>query len=421
MGCAGGLLLAAGLLGAAPPPAEEVCPFATPTEAPPSSPLVAEPEELHLPGEVSPVQPPARPALAPSGLPAAPPANPAPRTPAVAGPKKATDPDAAPNRPGRVDLLTAPPVPDRWGPSFGTRPVPAKPVSPPPRSAAPFGAPYENQSRPAAAKPLPPVQPAAPRPVVPYRNAAAVPAPALFPAPSAADQSPNRTATQVAPLPAPLPKSVREPTAEKKDDLPPGTLPPLYPSRKWPPAHDVRSPSGAYVNTGQIVFEGSPTPGQLPKPPAPPPMPKPARAPSPVPYLREPPPPPPIVSEWPSAPRTPPNKGSVTTGTMFFEETPPSPGKAPVPPAAPLPAARTAPVPVAADAGMLRAGDLQRKVRAACGSLAREVLVVQKPDHTLLVTLRVDDPAMQKKALDAVLRLPEMADPLVHLQVNRGQ
>jgi hypothetical protein len=406
MGCAGGLLLAAGLLGAAPPPAEEVCPFATPTEAPPSSPLVAEPEELHLPGEVSPVKPPSKPA---------------PQTPAATGPKKATDPDNAPNRPGRVDLLTAPPVPERWGPSFGTRPVPAKRVSPPPQSAAPFGAPYETQSRPAPAKPLPPVQPAAPRPVVPSGNAPAVPAPALFPAPSAADESPSRTATQVAPLPAPLPKSVRETTAEKKLDLPPGMPPPLYPSRKWPPAFDVRSPSGAYVNTGQVVFEEPPTPGQLPKPPAPPPTPKPARAPSPAPYLREPPPPPPIIADWPSARPPSPSKGSVTTGTMFFEETPPSPGKAPVPPAAPLPAARTGSVPVAADAGMLRAWELKRRVRAACGSLAQEVLVVQKPDQTLLVTVRVDDAATEKKALDAISRLPEMADPQVHLQVNRAQ
>jgi hypothetical protein len=106
---------------------------------------------------------------------------------------------------------------------------------------------------------------------------------------------------------------------------------------------------------------------------------------------------------------------------MFIEETPPPPGKLSVPSAAPLPAAGKAPVPVTADAGMLQAWNLKRRVRAACGHLVQEVLVVQQPDHTLLVKVRVDDAAAQNQVLDEIRNLPEIADPQVHLQVDRAR
>lgn len=395
-------LLAAGLLGvvraagAAPPPAEEVCPLASPVVAQPDS----LPEELRLPGEVpSAAKPPAQ----------------APRPPVV---EEGKDPEPAPNRQGGLDLLAPPQVPVRWGSRFGDRPAPSTPVARPatpraPTPVLPVRRTYEERPAPKRT-PEPAPLPA----FTTHRPYQEQPDPILTPAPVTAIPStdPDEAVPVLPRSSSAAPSPVTAADCEKMLDLPPGMLPPVYPSRKWPPAHDVRSTSGAYVSTGQVLIEeASPSkralnPAELPR------MPKPARAPAAV--LAPPREPPPIVDQpLVDRPRSRPAVGSVTTGTLFIEEAPPSPRAAPAS-ATPVVAGRPAAPPPAADSAMVQAWELKRRLRAACGETAQEVLVVQQPDHTLLVKVRVEDAAMQQRATDAILRLPEMANPQVRLQID---
>jgi hypothetical protein len=92
---------------------------------------------------------------------------------------------------------------------------------------------------------------------------------------------------------------------------------------------------------------------------------------------------------------------------MFIEEAPPSPPRAPTPPTAPA----------AGTAGMLQVWNLQRQLRTALGSMAQEVQVVPQPDRTLLVKVRVDNGAVEKQATEKLLRMPEIANPQVRLQI----
>src|SRR5579885_2576068 len=204
-----GLLAAGGLLGlvgpaiAEPPRPQAVTPLVISTGEPAGSPLNAAPDDLRLPGDTGPVKkiPPA-----PSGLPATGPAKPAVTAQQRSQPNIAGKAAPAAQRAG-VNLLAAPPVPSHWGEGFGIRPVPAKPA-----------------------------------------------APATAPVPSAA------TPAAAAPPAAPAPFTVETHVSQTQSARSPGPLPPLYPSRKWPPAHNVRPPNEGYVTSGQIVFEDTPQP-----------------------------------------------------------------------------------------------------------------------------------------------------------------
>jgi hypothetical protein len=103
---------------------------------------------------------------------------------------------------------------------------------------------------------------------------------------------------------------------------------------------------------------------------------------------------------------------------MYIEEAPPPATRVPVPTPARTAAAGTAPA--AGDMGMVQAWNLKRRLHAALGNMAQEVQVVQQPDHTLLVKVRVASEAMEKQATEMILKLPEMASSQVRLQMNVG-
>jgi hypothetical protein len=105
---------------------------------------------------------------------------------------------------------------------------------------------------------------------------------------------------------------------------------------------------------------------------------------------------------------------------MYIEEAPPSAPRVPVPPPAPARTAAAGTAPAAGDMGMLQAWNLKRRLLVALGNMAQEVQVEQQPDRTLLVKVRVASEAMEKRATEMILKLPEMASPRVRLQMNVG-
>jgi hypothetical protein len=246
------------------------------------SPLNAVPDELRLPGDAAPANKPQPPA-----------------------PSDNADKAATGKRTG-VDLLTAPPLPTRWGEGFGTRAAPAKPAP---------------QTPVAPKKPVPP-------PVVPV----AVTAPASAPA------------------------------VEKKADLPPGMLPPLYPSAEWPPAYGVRGASGTNASLRAAPVQEKAADRIRPEAAAPPP----------------------------------------TEGVLTLSSPP---------------VARDNPARVTVNTRPMQSWQLKRHVRAACGSTVKDVQVVQQADNSFLVKVRVDDAIMQRRATELILALPEMHSPQVHLNV----
>jgi hypothetical protein len=231
----------------------------------------------------------------------------------------------------------------------------------------------------------PGVDPLAP-PAVPTRWLAPKPAaPAAIPAAKA----PAPPAKAV-PTPAPLPVLKQASTPAPTPAVPPvrdvsakpvllgADVPPIYPARKWPPAHKVSPAKGV-----------SSAPAGVPAAPA--------AAPA-------------NTSAIPEHP-------SITVGRILIEN---------APPAGPAPRAASKLIP----AGLLSrpsgtapdtSGQLKRHVQAACGNLARSVQVLPQGSQGTLVKVRVDNAALQSQVTTRLMALPEMASPQVRLEVEVGK
>jgi hypothetical protein len=142
--------------------------------------------------------------------------------------------------------------------------------------------------------------------------------------------------------------------------------------------------------------------------------------------------PPPVPSRWGATAATTPSGDPKTTATAASAGplTPLYPSRKWPPahtvrPATPAPtasggSAETSEPPAAAgeDPGLLTPADLQKRVRAACGSLARSVTVLAQPDRTLLIRVGVKDVLAQKQAAGKVLQMPELSQPGIGLLVE---
>jgi hypothetical protein len=166
-------------------------------------------------------------------------------------------------------------------------------------------------------------------------------------------------------VPAAVTAPASAPAVEKKIDLQPAMLPPLYPSAEWPPAYGVRGASGATANLRAAPVEEKANDRIRPEAAAP-----------------------------------PPTEGILTLSSP--------------------PVARDNPAWVTVNTRPVQAWQLKRHVRAACGSMVKDVLVVQRADNGVLVKVRVDDAIVQRRATELILALPEMRSPQVHLNVQVG-
>jgi hypothetical protein len=262
----------------------------------------------------------------------------------------------------------------------------AVPPAPPP-AAAPAVADKPAEKRPSLDLLTPPSLPAhwsrAPAPVQPTPATAVGQVGNLPPRPQPQVQSgwqpaprtESDTVSRVSTPPAAAPAQPADP------QVPPAKLPPLYPTRKWPPAHLVRHASVA-GDTGPVL-SNSPKPPPAAPAPRVVPVPVVTRAPTPMPILAPAPPPPVVV---------PAMHDPIAVA--------PKPTQAPA---------------VTIPAGPVQWWNVRRHVVQACGSAARDVLVYHDGPDDLVVKVRVVDAAVQRQLSDKLLKLPDLSDPRVHL------
>jgi hypothetical protein len=180
----------------------------------------------------------------------------------------------------------------------------------------------------------------------------------------------------------------------------PSELPPIYPSRKWPPAHKVR-PANA-VSAAKPVAPVAPASAAPAAPVAAAPAAPVATAGKPEPV---------------TAPTPIPEVPTITVGHILIEDLP----AASSPPKALAKPAPASPLSGPTGGPAILPADLKHRVQRACGSLARNVQVVPQGNRDLLVKIRVDDAAQQEKVLKRVLALPDMASPQVRIEVEVGK
>ncbi len=61
---------------------------------------------------------------------------------------------------------------------------------------------------------------------------------------------------------------------------------------------------------------------------------------------------------------------------------------------------------------------LHQKVAHECGGLAKDVRVIVRPDHRIVVQVRPVNRSTERVLIDRLLKLPEMNAPNVHLEIE---
>ncbi len=74
--------------------------------------------------------------------------------------------------------------------------------------------------------------------------------------------------------------------------------------------------------------------------------------------------------------------------------------------------------PVKVVAGSIVPAQLHQKVSRVCGGLAKDLKVIARPDHTLVIVVRPVNASVQRELLDRLLKLPEMNAPNVLLEME---
>ncbi len=201
--------------------------------------------------------------------------------------------------------------------------------------------------------------------------------------------------------------------------------PPAPATRVWPAAFQTRDESKPYETMGVVYFEKTPDPAKAPAE-APPVL---SARPVPAPGAAFPGPSAAVAAQS--------DHGLPLVGTVSGGDEPTQPTAATAIPtdhrtvSAVKPTQPTAAPVVPTDLRTVSAvkptqptaatavpTDLRQRVQAACGQEAIEVTVVNQPDKSVMVKVRVPDAAAETKVTEKLLQLPEMAQPMVHLQMD---